>query len=86
MTTENFNRFCEELLVRYNRRRTATVTRHLDSLCQFLRDQGYATVQTICGGAVRRGTFVNGLSDVDVLLTATDTSLANQSLPMLSPS
>ena len=78
MTTDDFNRFCEELLVRYNHRRTEAVTRHLESLCQFLRAQGHRTVQTVYGGSVRRGTFVNGLSDVDVLLTVSDTSLANQ--------
>ena len=77
MTTNDFNKFCEELLVRYNRRKTGAVTRHLKSLCGFLRDQGHSTVQTMFGGSVRKGTFVNGLSDVDVLLTVTDTSLAN---------
>ena len=78
MTTDNFNRYCEALLVRYNSRKTAAVTRHLKSLCDFLRDQGHTTVQTIFGGSVRKGTFVNGLSDVDVLLTVTDTSLATR--------
>ena len=78
MTTDNFNRYCEELLVTYNKRKTAAVTRHLKSLCDFLREQGHTTVQTMFGGSVRRGTFVNGLSDIDVLLTVTNTSLANR--------
>ena len=78
MTTDGFNRYCEELLVRYNSRKTAAVTRHLESLCRFLREEGHTTVQTIYGGSVRKGTFVNGLSDIDVILTMTNTSLANQ--------
>ena len=78
MTADDFNRYCEELLVRYNRRNTAAVTRHLESLCGILREQGHSSVQTMFGGSVRRGTFVNGLSDVDVLLTVSETSLANR--------
>ena len=38
MTTDEFNRFCEELLVGYNRRNTATAISRLESLFQFLRD------------------------------------------------
>lgn len=78
MTTDNFNRFCEELLVGYNRRNTATLTNRLESLCGYLRDQGHATVQTVFGGSVRRGTFVNGLSDVDALVTVENTTLATR--------
>ncbi len=78
MTTDNFNRFCERLLVGYNRRNTATLTSRLESLCGYLRDQGHATVQTVFGGSVRRGTFVNGLSDVDALVTVENTALATR--------
>ena len=76
--TDNFNRFCEELLVTYNKRKTAAVTRQLERLYGFLRDPGHSTVQTMFGGSVRKGTFVNSLSDIDVLLTVADTSLANR--------
>lgn len=78
MTTDNFNRLCEELLVGYNRRNTAAVARRLESLCGYLRDQGHSTVQTVFGGSVRRGTFVNGLSDVDALVTVENTTLATR--------
>ena len=35
-------------------------------------------VQTMFGGSVRRGTYVTGLSDVDVLLIVNQSSLLNQ--------
>ncbi len=78
MSNDNFNRYCEELLARYTRRNQQAVTRHLQSLCDFLRQEGNHVVQTMFGGSVRRGTYVTGLSDVDVLLIVNESSLANQ--------
>ena len=46
-------------------------------MCNILRQQG-DVVQTMFGGSVRRGTDVNGLSDVDVLLIVNQSSLLNQ--------
>ena len=63
---DNLNKYCEELLVRYNRRNTKALTRHLESLCRFLREEGNHVVQTIFGGSVQKGTYVTGLSDVPV--------------------
>ena len=77
MPTDEFNRYCEELLVRYNRRNTAATTRRIEGLCGFLRQQG-DVVQTMFGGSVKRGTYVTGLSDVDVLLMVNESSLANR--------
>ena len=78
MPDDNFNQYCEELLVRYNRRNTRAVTTHLESLCNFLRQEGDHVVQTMFGGSVRRRTYVTGLSDVDVLLIVNQSSLVNQ--------
>jgi len=77
MTESEFNRYCENLLVQYNRRSTAATTRHVDGLCNILRREGNV-VQTMFGGSVHKGTDVNGLSDVDVLLIVNQSSLANQ--------
>ena len=81
MTRDNrdneFNRHCEGLLAQYNRRNTSATTRHIEGLCAILRQQG-EIVQTMFGGSVRRGTYVNGLSDVDVLLIVNQSSLVNQ--------
>ena len=78
MSGDRFNEFCEALLVRYNRRNTQTVTSRLEDLCRFLRQEGNHVVQTMFGGSVRRGTYVTGLSDVDVLLMVNESSLVNQ--------
>ena len=78
MTDDRFNEYCEALLVRYNNRNTQAVTRHLESLCNILRQEGNHVLQTMFGGSVRRRTYVNGLSDVDVLLVVNQSSLVNQ--------
>ena len=78
MTDDRFNEYCEALLVRYNNRNTQAVTRHLESLCNILRQEGNHVLQTMFGGSVRRRTYVNGLSDVDVLLVVNQSSLLNQ--------
>ena len=78
MPQDRFNQNCEELLARYTRRNQQAVTRHLESLCNIIRDEGHV-VQTMYGGSVQRGTYVTGLSDVDVLLIVNQSSLVNQS-------
>ena len=78
MSNDNFNRYCEDLLARYTRRNQQAVTRHLQSLCNIIRNEGHL-VQTMYGGSVQRGTYVTGLSDVDVLLIVNQSSLVNQS-------
>ena len=75
--TDIFNQYCESLLVRYNQRNTAATRRHIEGLCNVLRQQG-EVVQTMFGGSVKRGTYVHGLSDVDVLLLLNQSGLVNQ--------
>ena len=77
MPADRFNEYCEKLLARYKRRNTQSLTRHLDALCGFLRQKG-EVVQTAFGGSVKKGTYVTGLSDVDVLLIVNESSLVNQ--------
>ena len=36
MPDDRFNEYCEDLLVRYKRRNSTTLTRRLESLCTFL--------------------------------------------------
>ena len=78
MPDDRFNEYCEDLLVTYNRRNTKALTRHLESLCRFLREEGNHVVQTMFGGSVQKGTYVTGISDVDVLLIVNESSLLNQ--------
>ena len=78
MPDDRFNEHCEAFLAQYTRRNTQTVTQRLESLCGFLRQKGNV-VQTMFGGSVRKGTYVTGLSDIDVLLIVNESSLVNQS-------
>ena len=78
MPDDRFNEYCEALLAQYTRKNTKALTRHLESLCRFLREEGNHVVQTMFGGSVQKGTYVTGLSDVDVLLIVNQSSLVNQ--------
>ena len=78
MSEDNFNRYCEELLASFKRRDAESLARHLERLCGFLRREGNHVVQTKFGGSVEKGTYVTGLSDVDVLLIVNESSLVNQ--------
>lgn len=77
MTYNDFNRRCEELLARYSDRNNENIRRHIEGLCAVLRREGNA-VEAIYGGSVSRGTDVNGISDVDILLVVNQSSLINQ--------
>ena len=77
MTYNDFNRRCEELLARYSHRNNVSIRRHIEGLCSALRRDGNV-VQAIYGGSVSRGTDVNGISDVDILLVVNQSSLINR--------
>ena len=77
MPDDDFNKRCEDLLAKYTRKNTQSVTQRLESLCTFLRQKG-DVVQVMFGGSVKKGTYVTGLSDVDALLIVNQSSLVNQ--------
>ena len=79
MSYDNFNKECERKLVQYKRRNAKAVTRHLKGVCDILRHEDDHVVQTKFGGSVQKGTYVTGLSDVDVLLIVNQSSLKNRS-------
>ena len=78
MLDDNCNKYCESLLAQYKRRNNKAVERHLKSLCRFLREDRHHVVQTMFGGSVQKGTYVTGLSDVDVLLIVNESTLKNK--------
>ena len=79
MSYDEFNRQCERKLVQYKRRNTKAVTRHLRGVRDILRHGDGHAVETRFGGSAQKGTYVTGLSDVDVLLIVNRSSLKNQS-------
>ena len=62
----------------YNERDTEAINRHIRGLRQALEQTGNDVLPTRFGGSVSRHTYVDGLSDVDVLLTVNDSSLSGQ--------
>ena len=78
MSDDNFNRYCEQLLTQYKRRNTKSVTRHLRGVCDILSHEDDHVVQTKFGGSVQKGTYVTGLSDIDILLIVNQSSLKNK--------
>ncbi len=79
MSDDMFNKQCERKLAQYKRRNTKAVTRRLKHVCDILRHEDDHVAQTKFGGSVQKGTYVTGLSDVDVLLIVNQSSLKNQS-------
>jgi len=79
VSDDKFNKQCEQALVQYKRRNAKAVARHLKGVCDILRHEDGHVVQTKFGGSVQKGTYVTGLSDVDVLLIVNQSSLKNQS-------
>ena len=77
MPDDHFNNWCEALLAQYKRRNGKPVGRHLNGLCDILKQEG-DIVQTKLGGSVQKGTYVTGLSDVDALLIVNQSRLKNK--------
>ena len=78
MPDDRFNEYCENLLAQYKRRNAKAVERHLRGVCDILRHEDDNVVQTKFGGSVQKGTYVTGLSDVDVLLIVNQSTLKNK--------
>ena len=57
MPDDNFNRYCEELLARYTRRNQQAVTRHLESLCNLIRNEGHAVQTMYCSFVSETGSM-----------------------------
>ena len=78
LNDDEFNGHLREKLKDYNQRDTEAINRHLRGLKDALEQTGNDVLVTRFGGSVSRHTYVDGLSDVDVLLTVNDSSLSGQ--------
>ncbi len=76
---DQVNGWLRDKLRDYNDRDTEAINRHIRGLRDALAQSGYDVLPTRFGGSVSRHTYVDGLSDVDVLLTVNDSSLSGQS-------
>ena len=78
LSDDRVNGYLRERLRDYNDRDTEAIQRHLRGLRDALRQTGNEVIETRFGGSVIRNTYVDGLSDVDVLLIVNDTSLSGR--------
>ncbi len=79
LTDEQINGCLRDLLRDYNNRDTETINRHIQVLRDALEQTNYDVLPTRFGGSLSRHTYVNGLSDVDVLARINDSTYSGQS-------
>ena len=74
MTREQINGYLRNRLREYNIRDTKAIDRHIRGLRSVLERRGNDVLPTRFGGSVSRHTYVEGLSDVDLLMTINESS------------
>ena len=73
------NAYLQDLLSSYNDRDAAAIQKHVQTLQQAVEQEIDGEIEMLFGGSVRKHTYVDGLSDVDVLMVLNNSSLANAS-------
>lgn len=73
------NAYLQDLLASYNDRDVARIQKHVDTLRQAIEKEIDGETSTLFGGSVKKHTYVDGLSDVDVLVVINKSSLADRS-------
>ena len=71
--------YLQDRLREYNDRDTDAIRRHIDVLREALAQDVDDEVRPIFGGSVSRHTYVDGLSDIDVLMVMSDSALSAES-------
>ena len=78
LTDEQVDAYLRDKLRDYNERDTEAINRHIRGLRDALEQSDTDVLLTRFGGSVSRHTYVDGLSDVDVLLIVNDSSLSGR--------
>ncbi|MEG4210484.1 CBASS oligonucleotide cyclase [Microcoleus sp. S13_B4] len=74
--TSEVNSLLQDALQRYNDRDTDAINKHIEDLKEAIeKELEEESVNLNFGGSVRRHTFIDGLSDVDILVLINQTSL-----------
>lgn len=76
---QTLNRYLREKLAEYNNRDSEAVNRHLETIRQKLSGEIEEFVELKFGGSVAKHTYVDGLSDVDILVNVKGTELEDYS-------
>jgi len=69
----------DEVLLSYNNRDRETVKKHLNEIKIAVSEDISGSIDTIYGGSVKKHTYVDGLSDIDVLMRIDKSELINLS-------
>ena len=75
----NVNQLINDTLKSANDRDVEAVNTHIDTMIQALNKDIDGNIQTIFGGSVSKHTYVDGLSDVDVLVVLNNSELSDKS-------
>ena len=78
MSDDQINGYLRDVLRNYNDRDTDAINRHIRGLRSALEQDADDVIRPLFGGSVSKHTYVDGLSDVDVLMTVNDSSLSGQ--------
>ena len=76
---EDINARLRDQLKAYNDRDTEAIQRHIRALRDALEQDVDDVIRPLYGGSVSRHTYVDGLSDIDVLMVINDSTLSGQS-------
>ena len=75
---DQINGWLRDWLRDYNARDTEAINRHIQVLRDALEQTNYDVLPTRLGGSLSRHTYVDGLSDVDVLARINDSTFSGQ--------
>ena len=78
MNDDQINGYLRDVLRNYNDRDTEAINRHIRGLRSALEQDADDVIRPLFGGSVSKHTYVDGLSDIDVLMTVNDSSLSGQ--------
>jgi hypothetical protein len=75
----NVNSYFQDVLSDFNNRKVDEINTHLQTIKDALTKENIGSINLAYGGSIKKHTYVDGLSDVDVLATIDNTALADAS-------
>lgn len=75
----SINSFLQDLLSSFNERDEDKIRTHTQTILDAIRQYVEGPINMLLGGSIKKHTFVDGLSDIDLLVTVNDSSLEDAS-------
>ena len=79
LTDNEVNSYLRKRLKKANARKSEAINRHVRGLRDALKQEADDAARPIFAGSFDKNTFVDGLSDIDILIAINDSSLSGQS-------